>query len=606
MNSLTGRSRTPALVCAIVFLLCEAISLSYAEMAVCDDWSYIRTAQLFAQTGHVHYNGWGAVMVGWQLFAGAALLKLFGFSFTVARLSSVFVAALTTFLMQRTFVRAGISERNATIGTLAIVLTPLYMELSATFMTDLPGLFAVVVCLYGCLRALQADSSAKATWWICFAALANMVFGTCRQISWLGLLVMVPCALWLLRRQRKTLVAGCVTTLVGWAFIAFCMHWFEQQPYAIPEHVFFKVKDTHQLVFMAKGLLGAIAETPFLILPIVAAYLVVMLNGGRRFWRTVAFCGLVYGAISIAFVVGSGRSAALEPILGDWVTPRGGYGVELIGTPMPLVLNTPVRALLTAVSVLSTLCAVAFLWTIRKRVVGTEAGEWHAAVPLIAKSSVSWKQLVVLTGPFAAAYFVLLIPRSSVYLMDRYLLTFTFLCGLFLVRAFQDFVRRSLPAVTKAFLVIIAIYSIGSTHDMFAFYRAHAVATGEIRAAGVQPNMFDGGFEYNRWTEILQGGHINDKKIISPANSYIEMGPYRGWSCDGLAETSPYYIEIPHFSPRYGLSFEPNRCAGESTFAPVHYFRWLGLHTTWLYIVKYQPSKLGGQLSTVQPNSPHL
>jgi hypothetical protein len=140
---------------------------------------------------------------------------------------------------------------------------------------------------------------------------------------------------------------------------------------------------------------------------------------------------------------------------------------------------------------------------------------------------------------------------------------------------------------------------------MFAFYRAQAAVTSEIRAAGVHPNMLDGGFEYNRWTEVSQGGYINDRKIINPVNNYIEMGPYRGWSCDGQGETDPYYNEIPHFSPRYGLSFEPNRCAGEGAFAPVNYFRWLGFRTTWLYIVKYRPSKLAGQFSTAQPISSH-
>src|SRR5580693_8622641 len=152
MNGVIYMLRMPAILCATIFALCEMLSRPYAEMGVSDDWSYVRTAQLLGETGHIHYNGWATAMIGWQLYPAAALLKLLGFSFTAARLSTFLVAILTTFLIQRSFVRAGIDEQNATIGTLAIVLTPLYMALSATFMTDVQGLFAVVICFYSCLR----------------------------------------------------------------------------------------------------------------------------------------------------------------------------------------------------------------------------------------------------------------------------------------------------------------------------------------------------------------------------------------------------------------------------------------------------------------------
>ena len=135
-------------------------------------------------------------------------------------------------------------------------------------------------------------------------------------------------------------------------------------------------------------------------------------------------------------------------------------------------------------------------------------------------------RLWFIVGPFTAAYFALLVPRSSIQLLDRYLLAFMFVAGLVLVRAFQDFVQPSLPAVTKVLVGLIAIYSIGATHDMFAFYRARADVANEIVAAGVQPNTFDGGFEYNAWIELLQGGgYLNDAKILNPPNSLCSDRP---------------------------------------------------------------------------------
>jgi hypothetical protein len=581
----------PAVFCAIIFMLCEAISRPFAEMGICDEWSFVRTAQLLAQTGHIRYNGWAACMIGWQLYPAAAFMKLFGFSFTAARMSTFLVAVLTTFLIQRTFVRADINEQNATVGTLAIVLTPLYMALSVTFMTDVAGLFAVVICLYGCLRALQASSSTKATWWICIAALANAVFGSSRQISWLGVLVMVPCTLWLLRRKRHIVAVGGVATLVGWAFIALSLHWFVQQPYAIPEHLYIKVESLPQLRYMVRELVGVVLEVPFLILPIVVAYLIVLRKNTRQYWRSLAVCGLGYALVAGIFVIKTGPDSVMEPLLGDWVSPVARYGLLALRTPGPIVLGYRTRICLTAVSTLATFCAIAFLWGTRKRLVSDEVDELQPEVSSRTARSVSWNQIVFLVGPFAAAYFALLIPRSSVQLLDRYLLAFMIISGLCLVRAYQDFVQPSLPGVTKVLVALIAIYSIGATHDMFAFYRARADVANKMLAVGVQPNTFDGGFEYNAWIELLQGGNINDEKILNPPNSYVPMDPYRGSSCDGKKGIIGPDTKLPHFLPRYGLSFYPDACGGRSSLAPVSYFRWLGLRPASLYVVKYQPTK---------------
>jgi hypothetical protein len=594
MNRLISGFRMPAILCAITFMLCEAVSRPYAEMGVCDDWSYIRTAQLLAQTGHIHYLGWASAMIGWQLYPAALFLKLFGFSFTAARLSTFLVAALTTFLIQRTFVRAGINERNATIGTLAIVLTPLYMALSVTFMTDIGGLFAIVVCLYGCLRALQASSSSAATVWICFAALANAVFGSSRQIAWLGVLVMVPCTLWLLRHQRRTLVAGSVATLAGWAIIALSLHWFHQQPFALPEVVPFKIAGRYQLGYMARELFAAVLEVPFLLLPIIAAYLILLRRKSRQFWMAFAVCGLSYALASVVFAIKIDPNSAIQPMLGDWVSPSARYGIPVLGKQGPIVLGQPTRILLTAVSTLATLCAGAFLWEIRKRVVREEVDQEvdpQAKVLSLTPRSVSWNQVLLLVGPFAAAYIALLIPHSSIQLYDRYLLPLVFLSGLGLIHAFQNFVQPCLPAATKVLVGLVAIYSIGATHDMFAFYRARVIVADELRAAGVQPNTFDGGFEYNGWVELLQSGYVNDENILNRPIRYIPVGPYRGPSCDGSEKIGFENNRLLHFFPRYGLSFYPNVCAGQTPFAPVSYFRWLGLRSASLYVVNYQPRK---------------
>ena len=115
-------------------------------------------AQHLTPAGHIAYNGWGAPMLTWQLYLAHAIIELFGFSFTAVPSSTVLVAIAPAFVLQRTFSRCGLSEANATLGTPNLVLSSLYHMLSVTFMTNI-SLFAVLICLYGCIRSLGASTS---------------------------------------------------------------------------------------------------------------------------------------------------------------------------------------------------------------------------------------------------------------------------------------------------------------------------------------------------------------------------------------------------------------------------------------------------------------
>src|SRR5919109_3021588 len=97
----------------------------YAEMGFIDDWSYIKTSFEYARTGHFVYNGWATAMLGWQVPWGAWFLKLFGFSFTAARVSMLPVDLVSIWLFYATLIELGIERRNAVFGALMLGLSPL-------------------------------------------------------------------------------------------------------------------------------------------------------------------------------------------------------------------------------------------------------------------------------------------------------------------------------------------------------------------------------------------------------------------------------------------------------------------------------------------------
>ncbi len=579
------RYRVPGLLCAVVFLVCELVSWPFAEMPVCDDWSSIRTVQLLVQTGHIHYNGWEAPMLGWQLFPAAALLKLLGFSFTACRITTLLTAACMAFVMQRIFVRFGINERNATIATLAVVLSPLYMPISVTFMTDLQGVFAMVICMYGCVRALQTAADHETIGWLCFAVAGNAIFGTSRQIAWLGVLVMVPSTLWLLRDRRRALIAGTTAWLMGCLFVAAALHWYTLQPYSIPEHLAFEVHGVRDLGLMLRGLSGAFFELPCLILPLVVAYLTGLRKSTPRTLIVMAGGALLYGPVAWLIASHQGREAILEPLLWDWVVPVGHYRIVLLASVGPIVLSYWFRVWFTLFATLTSLFAFAFILQCK----GWPNFESDVVLP---SEALSWKQIGFLIVPFSTAYFLLLVPRSATQMLDRYLMVLLFTLALFLVRAYQDLVGPRLPAVTVVCLAIYAGNSIACNHDMFSLYRARIQIANEVKAAGVPLNRLDGGFELNGWVELQQTDHVNDEHIVTPPGAYNPNPPPREFSCEGKPALNPgekaFEKEFPHFQPQYAVGYDPTGCGGKAPFAPVSYNRWLGKPGI-LYVVYFKP-----------------
>jgi hypothetical protein len=567
---LIRRLRIPALFCAIAVLLCELISRPFANMGICDDAPYILMAQKLASTGHIVYNGGETAMLGWQLYLAAPFIKLFGFSFTTVRMSTLLTAMALAFILQRTLVRANISERNATIGTLALVLSPLYLLLSATFMSDIQGLFAIVLCLYGCLRALQASTPRATIAWLCFAVTTNAICGTSRQIAWLGILVMVPSALWLLRAQRRILLAGAAATLAGILFIFGCMHWFQQQPYsmpAIPKSLFV---NTFPVIHTLLQFAHLFLDIPYLLLPITALFLPEIRKSKPRVIAIVST--LLLGYILLALHTNHPRALfVLEPTNGDWASVYGFYeGIITQGAP-PLFLHTGVRVLLTILS-LGGLLGLISSFFLRS----------HQALPHEAPSPlISWKQLCVLGAPFTLAYTLFLLPLSTIALFDRYLLGPIVLALLCLLRYYQDRVQSQLPLASVLLVGIMAVCGVAMTHNMFALYRARVTVAAEVRANGIPDTAVNYGWEYNFGVELQHAVSINDYRIILPKNTYAVVPP----TPEGICQTW-WYDKTPHVHALYGLAYDPNACKGPAPFAPVTYSQWLAKPGT-LYIVKY-------------------
>jgi len=578
--ALRARFFYPALACSVIFLLSVLLVQPNLESGTMDDWSYVRTAQMLAATGHIEYNGWSAPMLLWPLYVAAFFIKVFGFSFLVVRSTIVLEALCTTLLLHCTFVRAGVGQWNASLGVLTIVLSPIFLVASTAFLSDIPGMLAVVLCFYICLRALQAEAPRSAAIWLCFAGLSNAALGTARQIAWLGVLILVPCTMWLLRRSRLVLITGTLTYIVSGASIWWALHWFNRQPYILPEHLLEHKPSPAEIGIIPTVIFRLVLDLVMFLVPIALAFLPSLKRISRRSL-------LLVGAVA-SFTLTALFRLRMQHMLSSWTAPYLLFprvhpqSVENTFTatsmpikgPAPFALSMNFRLLLTLVVLLAVLALLAAFLDRRRRAVGTDAGQ----------SSISFRNLLTLTLPFMLLYVGLLLPRGIFsFDYDRYYLLLLPPTVLLLLRFFQRRNGVRLPLFCTALLAVWGAYSIVTLHDNFVTYRANLFLCNRLQAAGISRTAIDGGWEFNHYTQVMVGSFVYQTGIRLPDGSILPDLPHSmetACSMEALQWT-------PDLRPRYAIAYPTSLCPRVPGFEPVRFRTWLPPQQREAYVVQY-------------------
>jgi len=188
-----------------------------------------------------------------------------------------------------------------------------------------------------------------------------------------------------------------------------------------------------------------------------------------------------------------------------------------------------------------------------------------------------------LLGPYAIAYAALLVSRGIyVFVYDRYLLCLLPVAIVVILSIMQDSGMR-LPGISYATLAVFALYGVFATHDLFALNRARIAAVEEVRASGVPLNMVQAGFEFDGWTELELAGHVNEKRIETPADAYVNDSRY-------LQRPHPCKLGFDVYSPAlnraYLVVLADAPCGVQSAFNSVEYRAWLPPFRRWVYIRK--------------------
>jgi hypothetical protein len=519
----------PVLSCAAV-LLCILVANPFNEAGFNDDWSYARVAMKFAQTGSMHYNGWGSPILLFQVFWAAPWIRVFGFSTQILQVSMIPVALGFVLLVYATGRAMGLAPELATFASVATGTSPLFLPLAATFMTDVSGCFFSLLCVYSAIRCVQAEDARSATRWLWALALAGVIGGANRQIVWIAPVMLIPWLYWVRRAEAELRMHATVAYAVSGIAILAILHFFSQ-PYgpmqlSRGEIATMLLHDSGKAISLLSSLLfvAVFASMP--------AFVCLLPLAARKptAWSLVSFTALAISTVAAIVFAGLAAPYGNQVLTGKGIIIPGEVWYRL----KPAILAPWFRVVL---SVPVSLCACASVaWIVRNR-----RSFWKppgAALPIF----------VV----FSLGYMALVLPGVLIsFAFDRYMLPILPLMMLVILSQLARYERR-IPVSAWCCLAVFACYGVATTHDYVVTVRARLAAAHTMERAGVAHNHISAGFEHDGWTELER-------------SEYVKVAQYTDFLGDDSAKGFWYWFwnHTPNLQPDFVIlnrgSAEPKK-----------------------------------------------
>lgn len=440
------------------------------DFPLSDDWSYAYSVRGLCEDGVLRFMPWTGASLVLQTAYGAALCRAFGFSFEILRLSTVLLAASGAIAFHLLLGWLGVRGAARALATSIFALSPLYVNLAFTFMTDVPFTVLAVWAGYCYVRGFASERRGWLVAGSCLAAAALLV----RQH---GIFVAAAASLAALtapERSWKTrlldaVAAGAVALVasVGFHVWLFAIH-------GAPPAVEVKLAEAARMraIGAANVAFRGLATLGLLLSPLalaarrdvvaryhqatIAATTLLALVALVLYRRTGA---TMFYLTNVMYDLGLGASSLRD--------------TQFLGLRHPVELGPTLGVALTALAlVASGIVAVALIAGARRR---------EPAVAFVV---------------FASGALFLGTMLHTQYYFDRYLLVIVPFAAAALVATAHAVPTRA----SIALAAVLAWYAVAGTHDYLAWNRARHAGLVELEAAGIPPEQIDGGMEYNGWT----------------------------------------------------------------------------------------------------------
>ena len=535
--------------CALLVCAAAIATLPWAEVGLDDDWSFAHTALDAARSGHLLYYYWSEPIIGFQAYWAALFIRVFGFSFTLVRFTTLPLAMGSAALLFYLARYAGLARGPAFLAALSVMLSPLVIPLSSSFMTEVPALFFLLAVVYCGLRAVDDPEPPRSRRWLAAAAVLGYLGGTIRQPIWGLPLLMFPAIAYLRRDSRQLVLASAGMWLAVLAAAFATSLWFQAQPYTLDPTLRLEAKNLTEHFFRALAIV--VLSVYLYVLPACLGLAQTIPGIWRRKWLFIIapliFTGLYFSHLDRAPWMGNlithwGILDATTDIIGD--KPR----LFSIETEQELALATFAGFALSATLLIDRL--------------GSRRWKDFGDGPAF--------RMAALALPFAVAYVSAVIARSGTEPYDRYLVPLMPVLSIALMLQLQNAGWNRVSSFAWIALAICAVYGICTTHDALAMRRAIAQAANTITGTGVPRHCISGGFEFDGWTQIEEGRFVGYQPEVP------HQSPVLFWFWKSTPKVQPHFILT--LSRQVGLE--------DSAFPPVAYTGWYppGLRRIWTQV----------------------
>lgn len=155
MKSLLEKPHPHIFVLVVAFLLQFLFISPIGEFALNDDWVHTEIMKHWVDSGEFRMNPFSGPTFYVPIMYGAVLTKIFGFSFSMFRISTLVLGILTLILFYKLATEITQKPRMSFYATLLLWCNPIFYSLTFTYMTDIPGLFLIIAGLFSYLLGFK-------------------------------------------------------------------------------------------------------------------------------------------------------------------------------------------------------------------------------------------------------------------------------------------------------------------------------------------------------------------------------------------------------------------------------------------------------------------
>lgn len=153
----TYNSKASFLVITFFWLLIILFMHPWGNFPLNDDWVYAWSAKQLLDGNGLMILPNAGTLFHFQVLLGTVVSLIFGFSFVTLRLVVLGCALIALWCLWKILQQAGVRARDALIAVFILMINPWFMNLSFTFMTDVPSLAFLLLAVMLMIRGYQFD-----------------------------------------------------------------------------------------------------------------------------------------------------------------------------------------------------------------------------------------------------------------------------------------------------------------------------------------------------------------------------------------------------------------------------------------------------------------